>query len=187
MPLITFLSAFTFIFLSELGDKTMLTTLCLSAQNRRPWTVLFAAMLALGIATIIGVLVGMFLSLALPLEFIIFLSSILFILMGTVTLRSDDETLVCETDSPRNFFNMFALVLFSELGDKSQIVILALSSTSLYPLLVVIGALLGFLLVNLAGAFAGDRLAEKLPVRAVRITTGVVFIVFGILSLVTLL
>ncbi|MHA1771192.1 MAG: TMEM165/GDT1 family protein [Candidatus Thorarchaeota archaeon] len=183
MPIHTFLSAMGLILLSELGDKTMFTTLCLSAQQHRPMTVLLASMLALTVATVLAVNVGVLLAASLPLSIIIPLSASLFIIMGIITLRADESNLVCENNSPSRFVNMFSLVLFSELGDKSQIVIFALSSTTVFPILVVLGALVGFLIVNTIGALIGLQLAERLPVRRVQILTGLVFIFFGIVTL----
>jgi putative Ca2+/H+ antiporter (TMEM165/GDT1 family) len=76
---------------------------------------------------------------------------------------------------------MYSLVLVSELGDKSQIAILALAASSIYPILIFLGAFLGFLAVNATGAFIGDRISEALPVDLIRKATGVLFILFGIL------
>ncbi|MCK5152510.1 MAG: TMEM165/GDT1 family protein, partial [Candidatus Thorarchaeota archaeon] len=47
MPLQVLLSSIGLVFLTELGDKTMITAMCLSAQYRRPWIVLLATMIAL--------------------------------------------------------------------------------------------------------------------------------------------
>ena len=54
-------------------------------------------------------------------------------------------------------------------------------SQSDFPLLVFLGAIVGFLVVNLIGAYAGDKAASKLPVETITKVTGVVFIAFGLL------
>ena len=57
-----FLSAFgsTFItiFLAELGDKTQVATLLMSAQSHQPWVVFAGAASALVATSLVGVLVG---------------------------------------------------------------------------------------------------------------------------------
>lgn len=57
-----FLSTFITIFLAELGDKTQVTTLLISAQSQSPWTVFLGAGSALIATSLIGVLVGQWLS-----------------------------------------------------------------------------------------------------------------------------
>jgi putative Ca2+/H+ antiporter (TMEM165/GDT1 family) len=180
MPVQALLSSFGLVFLTEIGDKTMLATLFLSAQYRRPHIVLLAAMLALGFASVIAVFLGVVLATALPIDFILYLSGILFIGMGIHTLvRNNLEVDDCK--QPATFLSMVSLVLLSELGDKSQLAILALAAQSLFPLLVFAGAITGFFVVNLVGAYSGDQIADRIPVNTVRKTTGLVFIVFGFL------
>ncbi|MHA2378040.1 MAG: TMEM165/GDT1 family protein [Candidatus Thorarchaeota archaeon] len=180
MPVQALLSSFGLVFLTEIGDKTMLATLCLSAQYRRPHIVLFAAMLALGLSSVIAVVIGVVLATALPLDFILYLSGALFIGMGVHALiRNNLEADDCK--QPATFLSMISLVLLSELGDKSQLAILALAAQSMFPLLVFTGAIAGFFVVNLVGAYAGDQAADRIPVNVVRKATGLVFIAFGIL------
>ena len=62
------LSTFTTVFLAELGDKTQLATLLLSAQSGQPWLVFIGAALALISSSLVGVLVGRWLSRILPPE-----------------------------------------------------------------------------------------------------------------------
>ncbi|NJM97022.1 MAG: TMEM165/GDT1 family protein [Phormidesmis sp. RL_2_1] len=53
-----FLSTFITIFLAELGDKTQVATLLLSAQSKAPFVVFLGAGLALISTSLIGVLLG---------------------------------------------------------------------------------------------------------------------------------
>ena len=182
MPIQTLLSTFGLVFITEIGDKTMLTTMCLSAQYRRPAIILVAAMSALAIASAVAVIVGVVLAAAIPIDFILYISGALFLAMGLHTLVKDDPD-PDDCKQPTTFMSMVSLVLFSELGDKSQIAILALTVQSTFPLLVFIGALMGFLVVNIIGAYAGDRVADRVPVSTIRKVTGIVFIAFGILVL----
>lgn len=55
-------STFITIFLAELGDKTQVTTLLMSAQSQAPWIVFLGAGTALISTSLIGVLLGQWLA-----------------------------------------------------------------------------------------------------------------------------
>ena len=57
-----FLSTFTTIFIAELGDKTQIATLMLSAESGKPIIVFLGSSLALISSSIVGVLIGKWLS-----------------------------------------------------------------------------------------------------------------------------
>jgi len=53
-----------------------------------------------------------------------------------------------------------------------------------YP--VVIGTTLGMMLANIPAVLIGDKIADKLPVKGIRITAAVVFAVLGALTLASI-
>lgn len=57
-----FTSTFVTIFLAEIGDKTQVSTLLMSAEFHKPWVVFLGAGTALVATTLIGVWVGQWLS-----------------------------------------------------------------------------------------------------------------------------
>lgn len=57
-----FSSTFITIFLAEMGDKTQLVTLLMSAESQAPWIVFIGAALALIATSLIGVVLGYWLS-----------------------------------------------------------------------------------------------------------------------------
>jgi putative Ca2+/H+ antiporter (TMEM165/GDT1 family) len=57
-----FLSTFATIFLAELGDKTQITTLLMSAESNAPWIVFLGAGTALVATSLLGVWLGHWLS-----------------------------------------------------------------------------------------------------------------------------
>ena len=57
-----FLTSFTTIFIAELGDKTQLATLMLSAESGKPMIVFLGSSLALLCSSIVGVLIGKWIS-----------------------------------------------------------------------------------------------------------------------------
>ena len=57
-----FITTFTTIFIAELGDKTQIATLMLSAESGRPIVVVLGSSLALISSSIVGVLIGKWVS-----------------------------------------------------------------------------------------------------------------------------
>lgn len=57
-----FSSTFITIFLAEMGDKTQLVTLLMSAESQSPWIVFVGSALALIATSLIGVSIGYWLS-----------------------------------------------------------------------------------------------------------------------------
>jgi putative Ca2+/H+ antiporter (TMEM165/GDT1 family) len=76
------LSTFSTVFVAELGDKTQLATLLLSAQSGQPWLVFVGAALALICSSLVGVLVGRWLSTILPPERLEQMAGVLMVGLG---------------------------------------------------------------------------------------------------------
>ncbi|AFZ34620.1 protein of unknown function UPF0016 [Stanieria cyanosphaera PCC 7437] len=57
-----FSSTFITIFLAEIGDKTQLVTLFMSAESQSPWIVFLGAAMALVATSLLGVLIGYWLA-----------------------------------------------------------------------------------------------------------------------------
>ena len=57
-----FITTFTTIFIAELGDKTQIATLMLSAESGKPIIVFIGSSLALISSSLVGVLIGKWLS-----------------------------------------------------------------------------------------------------------------------------
>ena len=77
-----FLTTFTTVFLAELGDKTQLAALLLSAESGRPVIVFIGASLALISSSLVGVLLGRWLARVLPPQQLERLAGILMIGLG---------------------------------------------------------------------------------------------------------
>jgi putative Ca2+/H+ antiporter (TMEM165/GDT1 family) len=80
------LTTFGIIFLAEMGDKTQLAAMTMSAQTKRPWAVFIGASLALAAVSAIGVLVGGVIGEYVPLEWVKRIAAIAFIVIGVLML-----------------------------------------------------------------------------------------------------
>lgn len=77
-----FATTFTTVFLAELGDKTQLAALLLSAQSGRPGVVFVGASLALISSSLVGVLLGRWLARVMPPQQLERLAGILMVALG---------------------------------------------------------------------------------------------------------
>lgn len=74
------------IFLAELGDKTQLATLMLSARGHSPLPVFAGAALALVVLTLISALAGDAVAHALPLRLLHLVAGVAFVAIGVLLL-----------------------------------------------------------------------------------------------------
>ena len=75
-------TTFSTIFLAELGDKTQIATLMLSAQSGRPLIIFIGAALALVSTSLLGVLLGRWIANNLPRQRFTLLSGIIMLSLG---------------------------------------------------------------------------------------------------------
>ena len=73
---------FTTVFLAELGDKTQIATLLLTAQSGRPVIVFFGAAFALICSSLVGVVLGQWLSTIIPPNRFKYMAGFLMIAIG---------------------------------------------------------------------------------------------------------
>lgn len=86
MDLRVLLTTFGVILLAEMGDKTQLAAMTMSAQTKRPWAVFIGASLALAAVSAIGVLVGGVIGQYVPLEWVKRVAAFAFIVIGVLML-----------------------------------------------------------------------------------------------------
>jgi Ca2+/H+ antiporter, TMEM165/GDT1 family len=82
------------------------------------------------------------------------------------------------------FLSTLCAFFLAEIGDKTQIATIGLAARfeAFYP--VVIGTTLGMMLANIPAVLLGHKLANNLPVKAIRIVAALVFAVLGVLTLI---
>lgn len=80
------LTTFGIIFLAEMGDKTQLAAMTMSAQTKKPWAVFLGSALALAAVSALGVLVGGVIGQYVPLEWVKRVAAVAFIVIGVLML-----------------------------------------------------------------------------------------------------
>ena len=76
-------------------------------------------------------------------------------------------------------FTTFVTVFLAEMGDKTQLTTITLSSTTNKPLAVFIGSSIALILATLLGALAGGSIANLIPSFFLKLISGIVFLIIG--------
>ena len=179
------LATFGLIALAEMGDKTQLIAIALSARYSR--THVFAGLMAAFIVlTALAVGVGEVVVAFIGPEIIGIVAGLLFILFGVITILiydDDDNGDVKNPGARSAFMTAFSLIALAELGDKTELAVIALSAQFHAPIMVFLGAVLGLGLVSALGVGIGGKLQTMVPMKKLRIGSGILFLVFGVLFL----
>ena len=77
-------------------------------------------------------------------------------------------------------FTTFVTVFLAEMGDKTQLTTITLSSTTNKPLAVFIGSSLALISATLLGALAGGSISNLIPAYLLKLLSGIVFLIIGI-------
>ena len=77
-------------------------------------------------------------------------------------------------------FTTFVTVFLAEMGDKTQLTTITLSSTTNEPLAVFIGSSIALILATLLGALAGGSISNLVPGFLLKLLSGIVFLILGI-------
>jgi putative Ca2+/H+ antiporter (TMEM165/GDT1 family) len=82
----TFFTAFGVLFLAELGDKTQLAVITMSADSKSPWSVFIGAAAALVLVSLLGMIFGAVLGQYIPTEWLQRIVAVAFIVIGALML-----------------------------------------------------------------------------------------------------
>jgi putative Ca2+/H+ antiporter (TMEM165/GDT1 family) len=183
----SFWSALALVFVAELGDKTQLVALGFGARYRLA-PVMVGVVLAYAATSLISVVVGGLLGAALPTRWIGIGGGLLFLGFAAWTLwggddHDDDHEPIPEV-SGRVVLTVAVAMFVAELGDKTMLATATLAARG-DPVLVWVGATVGIILSGTIGVLVGRFAGARIPERAVRIGSAVLFAVFGVVLIVT--
>lgn len=178
------LLGFFMILIAEMGDKTQILAMAFAAKypiHKVLLGVFIGSLLNHGLAVILGSYITNFL----PIENIAFIAAISFIVFGLWSLRADgDNEEDTEKVSKYGPILTVALAFFvGELGDKTQLTAIALSSKAVYPLFILLGTVAGMVVTSGIGVWVGSKLGKRIPEFTMKILSSSVFIFFGLLGL----
>ncbi len=177
-------SSYLLIFAAEIGDKSQLVCMALAARYRAA-PVIWGAVLAFFLLNTLAVTFGVAIASWVPEVLISAIVALLFALFGIHALRIDedqDDDNVSVVSSNRSIFvTTFLLITIAEFGDKTQLAVVALSSTSL-PIAVWLGSTIALITTSILGVWAGRTLLQKIPITLLHRISGVIFIVLALLA-----
>jgi len=170
--------------LAEIADKTQILSLMLAARFRRPLPIIFGILFATlanhALAGLAGTVAGALLSGA-WMRWMLGLSFLSVAVWALFPDKYDGSAQRCTRFGA--FVSTILAFFLAEIGDKTQIATAGLAARfeEFYP--VVIGTTLGMMLANIPAVLIGDHIAERLPVRPIRIAAAALFVVLGILTI----
>jgi len=182
-----FLASFGLMFVAELGDKTQIVTLTLAARYGFK-SVFLGAACAFAILNALAVSVGVLVYELVPETAIKYTVSAIFIIFGILALLPRKEKTEEEEEGRLKgrhgpLITAFLLVCLMELGDKTQLSLIALTAKYSQPVFVFFGGTLALWATSLIGALVGMWLGKSIPQVWIHRASGVIFIAFGIINL----
>jgi Ca2+/H+ antiporter, TMEM165/GDT1 family len=180
------LAALGLVFVAELGDKTQLVALGFGARHRLA-PVLTGVAIAYMATNLLSVVIGGLLGATLPTRVIGLGGGVLFLGFAAWTLWKDDgdgEEEGATTGNGSIVLSVATAMFVAELGDKTMLATATLAAQG-NPVLVWIGATVGIILAGTLGVLLGRVLGARLPERATRIGSAVLFAVFGVALIAT--
>ena len=170
--------------LAEIGDQTQLLALMLAARFRHPLPIVSGILIAT-IANHAGAgLAGTLLGEMLTGEWLRRVVGLSFLAMAVWTLFPDRLEDGDTAPARGGAFLTTVIVFFlAEIGDKTQIATIGLAARFEQLYAVVLGTTLGMMIANVPAVIVGDRLAGRLPLRAIRYASAGVFAALGIATL----
>jgi putative Ca2+/H+ antiporter (TMEM165/GDT1 family) len=182
LDLLPLLSTFAVVALAEFGDKTQIAVISLSAKHR-PRSVFFGALLAFALVGGVSAFIGGAIVPYVPTFWIGLVAGISFLIFGVYTLFSKEETMVKIKEHQKTITTSFLLIAVLELGDKTQLALLALSAEYAAPVQVFLGGILAFALLTVLAAVFGKIISQHVSERYIKVGASLIFIVFGALFL----
>jgi len=169
--------------IAELGDKTQIGLITLSATIRKPAAIFLGMVSGFFVVAGSAVLIGQALLAVIPLSTLTFISGLIFVAMGILMLKVDVESSVAGPRAKNPFLAASLMIVLTELGDKTQIMTIALAARFAQPVTVFLGVLSAFVVIDGLSILLADRLGKHIPTNKVKKVSAIVFIILGILTL----
>ncbi len=175
-----FIGSFLFVFLAEMGDKTQLLCMAFAAEFSAV-KVLIAVFLATLLNHALAVALGHFLARVIPMAIISFLASLSFIIFGLWIIRGDKLKGDDRKESRLGPILTVGIAFFlAEMGDKTQLATISLAVEYQNVFSVLMGTTLAMVTADALGIITGIVMRKHLPEKAIKWSSAVVFILFGL-------
>ncbi|MEM5312386.1 TMEM165/GDT1 family protein [Paraburkholderia sp. JHI869] len=185
----SFLVSTSVVALAEIGDKTQLLSLVLAARYRKPIPIVLGVFVATLVNHGFSGALGAWLANVINPHVMNWAVVVSFALMAIWILIPDklDETDAVTKGHMGVFGTTVVTFFLAEMGDKTQVVTVALAARFHEFIWVVAGTTLGMMLANVPVIYLGHKFADRLPTKAVHVVAAVIFVVLGGFALRTAL
>ncbi len=176
-------TSFALIAAAEIGDKSQLVCMTLASRHR-PLPVLLGAVAAFAFLNSLAVVFGVAIASWLPEHLVAAIVAFLFAAFGIHSLRiesEDENEEVKEKSGHGIFFTTFLLITVAEFGDKTQLAVVALSSTAT-PIAVWFGSTAALISTSALGILAGRTILQKIPLGLLHKVSGVIFLMLSVFA-----
>lgn len=172
-------TSFALIVTAEIGDKSQLVCMALASKHKA-MPVLIGASAAFALLNTLAVVFGVAIASWVPEYIVAATVSFLFGVFGMHALRltDDDDEEIKEKSGHGIFFTTFLLITVAEFGDKTQLAVVALSSTAM-PAAVWIGSTAALITTSALGVLAGRTILQKFPLTLLHRISGVIFLILS--------
>jgi Ca2+/H+ antiporter, TMEM165/GDT1 family len=165
---------------AEIGDKSFFFAALLGMRYRQPVPVFWGMALGLGFSLAIGAAAGVGVAAIADESWLPWIVAATFLAMAGWMVR-EHVPVAPEVRSRQRLLLTAAIGFFVlEMGDKTQIAVIALTARFDNVVAVLAGALLGALAINVPALWLGRRLADRLPMRWLRRGSAVLFLGLGL-------
>jgi putative Ca2+/H+ antiporter (TMEM165/GDT1 family) len=178
-----FIKALLFVVVGEMGDKTQLLAMAM-ASKYKVGQVMIGVLVATILNHALAVLVGSYLSSMIPMNVVAMVAGASFLIFGLWTIRGDTN------DDSKNKISKFGPIVtvgiaffLAEMGDKTQLMTIAIAAEYQQPLTVLMGTTTGMLIADGIGVLCGAWLCKHVQDIYIKWFAGIVFIFFGTLTL----
>lgn len=180
-----FLISTASIAVGELGDKTQILALILATRLRKPWPIIAGILVGTFLNHLVACSLGAWAGKLISPQLLRRVLGISFLAVAAWALVPGKMEQDVKTRGSYGVFALTAVTFFlAEMGDKTQIVALALAAKYHTLIAVVAGTTLGMMLVNLPTVLFADRATRWIPLKLVRAIAAAIYAVLGILTLV---
>jgi putative Ca2+/H+ antiporter (TMEM165/GDT1 family) len=179
----TTLTSFVLIVAAEFGDKSQLVCMTLAARHKA-MPVILGAVAAFALLNTLAVVFGVAIANWLPEYVVAATVAVLFTVFGIHSLRvqePDGDEEVQEKSNHNLFFTTFLLITVAEFGDKTQLAVVALSSTAA-PIAVWFGSTAALAFTSILGVLAGRTILKKIPLVLLHKISGSIFLVLAAIA-----
>ncbi|MDD7796042.1 TMEM165/GDT1 family protein [Clostridium sp. 'White wine YQ'] len=178
-----FIKALFLVVVAEMGDKTQLLAMAMASKYKVK-QVMIGVLVATVFNHALAVAVGSYIGSLIPMGIIKMVAAISFLIFGLWTLRGDK---IDEDDEKKRKFGPIVTVaiafFLAEMGDKTQLMTIAIAADNSNPLVILMGTTTGMLIADGIGIIGGAWMCRHIPEIYIKWVAGVIFMFFGTLTL----